>query len=103
MARSLQELITARLPNEAAGVILEDDQVIELRNLAPNPVNTFEISKQELREALAHVEDLSQVTLWHSHPGGGIGPSRIDIQQKTAFHNHLVITVVVDELVYTWY
>lgn len=88
---------------EAVGILLQNDQIILLENSSSNPQGEFLVDKQAIIDALTGVEDITDITLWHSHPEGGIGPSRIDMQQKTAFPNHLVITLVVDELVYTWY
>jgi len=48
-------------------------------------------------------DDPQDVTLWHSHPSGGVGPSRIDMQQKIPMANHLVLALVEGEVIPTWY
>lgn len=100
---ALEDIVTRRLPNEAAGIILPNDVVIELENTAESPTDRFEFSKAELASALHGVEDVSDLVIWHSHPGGGIGPSRIDIRQKTPLKYHLVVSILANEFVYTWY
>lgn len=87
------------------GLLLPDETVVELQNQSINPEDTFSLDRQQLIDALAGVEEesLRYCCLWHSHPSGGIGPSRTDMQQKTPFEYHLVLTLVEDEITLTWY
>lgn len=105
LRKELLEIVTDRLPNEAAGLILPSGKVIELTNHAEEPHHAFMMEKRDIVNALAGIEegDLDRVTVWHSHPSGGVGPSRIDLQQKTRFTYHLVVALVNDDLVPTWY
>lgn len=92
-------------PEEAVGLLTADDQVIMLPNRASEPGNNFAISKADLLSAIRmnEIEDLAGLTLWHSHPRGGVGPSRIDMQQRIPMLNHLVVSVESLGVVYTWY
>lgn len=99
--RQLLQITKSRLPLEAGGLIV-GDRVIEITNHAVKE-DSFEFHREEIIEALKGVEDIESVAIWHSHPKGGIGPSRIDMQQKTSFTYHLVVALVNDELIPTWY
>lgn len=102
----LEQMIFARMPEEACGLILDDGSVIELENLSDSPENSFRISREEIVSVLFELDrpvSLPDVTLWHSHPNGGVGPSRVDMQQKTLFPQHLVLAVSGETLVPTWY
>jgi proteasome lid subunit RPN8/RPN11 len=91
-------------PYEAVGLILPDRRVVSLPNLAEGD-STFRVSKADIIAALEGVERqyLDEVVLWHSHPSGGIGPSTTDLQQKTQFTYHLVVSIVDGDIVPTWY
>lgn len=92
-------------PREAVGLLTNDRRVIPLPNRAYEPENTFSVTKEDILSAIRghEIEDLTNLTLWHSHPGGGVGPSKVDMQQKVPFLDHLVVTIVEDDIVLTWY
>lgn len=108
--RLKQRLLEATLehdPNEACGIIYQEI-VFPLRNHATTPQHNFEVKLGELRALinnagipLASVQE--HVFLWHSHPGGGIGPSTFDLTHKTPLSHHLVVSLVKGDLVPTWY
>jgi proteasome lid subunit RPN8/RPN11 len=103
--KQLSELVKLRAPMEAVGLLLPDETVVELENQSINPEDTFSLDRQQIVDALQGVEEslLDECCLWHSHPSGGVGPSRTDMQRKTPFRYHLVLTLVEDEIVPTWY
>lgn len=103
LKQELKQKILDSSPFEAAGLILPDGEVKILRNRAEDPRSNFLFYKEDLTHALEGVEDVSEIIVWHSHPGGGIGPSMIDIRQKTPFRYHLVLTIVNNDIVPTWY
>ncbi len=96
-------MILSQSPREAVGLILSDDRVVELTNYSDNADTHFEVHKSDILVALKDELDSSAVIFWHSHPGGGIGPSRTDMRQKIAFQYHLVLTLIDGEIVPTWY
>lgn len=102
LEQDLLRIVRDRAPYEAVGLII-GEQVIELKNHSESPTNSFVLRKVDLLDALDEVLDTSAVILWHSHPNGGIGPSKVDLQQKTPFNHHLVVSLVDDALVATWY
>jgi len=99
----LKLVILRERPREAVGLLTDDGRVILLTNQAKHPEDTFEVSKAELLEHLSEEPNWRNLVFWHSHPGGGIGPSRTDMTQKIPFLEHLVVSIVDDDLVYTYY
>lgn len=99
---ALKEIVLKRAPQEAVGLLDDDGRIIELTNHSSEPESNFEIRRDELISALEG-KLAAGLTLWHSHPGGGVGPSRTDMQQRLPFIDHLVISVVDGDLVYTYY
>ena len=99
----LKELMLKRAPLEAVGLILSTGLVVELKNYSTTPEKTYEVRRSDIMVALEGEVDQTQVVFWHSHPGGGIGPSRIDLQNKTPFHSHLVVSLVDGDMVSSWY
>lgn len=103
--REIRKLAFQRAPLEAVGLILSDDRIIELPNRAERPEELFVASRNDIIEAIEHERNihLEEVVLFHSHPGGGVGPSRLDMRNKTPFRYHLVVTIIDNDVVYTWY
>lgn len=106
-----------RAPSEACGVLIPDGpggnpRVVELPNRAPQHHQNFLFFSDDLLLAVktwltrvetdgaTHWRDL---TIWHTHPGGGMGPSTIDMRNKIPDLNHLVVTLTPEGPVPTWY
>lgn len=94
-------------PDEAVGIIA-GGLVYSLPNAALSPRDSFAVDLQEVKKlilatsiSLNRIND--EVALWHSHPAGGIGPSRFDMQNKTPLKYHLVVSLVDGDIVPTWY
>lgn len=107
LLKELRRLSREAYPEEAVGLIFPDERVVSLTNHSPHPRTNFEITKQELLDALEYAEEnewhIDEVVFWHSHPAGGVGPSRTDIQQKTPLKHHLVVTIAEEDIISTWY
>jgi proteasome lid subunit RPN8/RPN11 len=91
-----------RAPLEAAGLILSDDRVVELPNHA-GLEGQFAIYRADIVKLLENEFDSSDIVIWHSHPGGGIGPSRTDMKNKTLFPYHLVLALHQGDFIESWY
>ena len=109
--RALDNLKWAALqaqPNETGG-ILHGDKVYIVLNRATEPKDNFLFTREDIVAAVKQSgcsdADLleGRVALWHSHPGGGVGPSRIDMRQKTPLPYHLVVAIVDGDIIPTWY
>ena len=104
---SLLEVVRRAAPHEAVGII-HLDEVYELRNDHDFPSNNFAVDRNQLRRLVEQLDiclsDVNEeVILWHSHPSGGVGPSTADMRNKTPLKHHLVVSLVDDDLVSTWY
>lgn len=101
----IKELARSSHTKELVGIIDGVGNLFLLSNKSNNPLNSFEIDKSEILELFTSgvARDPSGTTLWHTHPSGLVGPSRIDVQQKTVFPYHLVVTLLEDQEVLTWY
>lgn len=99
----LKRITLLRAPNEAVGLILSDETVVEIPNHHIDPTSNFEAHREDILHAVENEVDLLEVTFWHSHPAGGVGPSRTDMRQKTPMTNHLVVSLKDGEIVPTWY
>lgn len=90
-----------RAPSEACGLILpppgerrnrpgRHPQVIELPNRSLTPRDSYEILGTDtaieldrwLDDPDVTQEDVDSMVVWHTHPSGGIGPSKTDIRQR---------------------
>lgn len=108
MMTTLEAFIYEELPYEAVGLILPNNTILKLQNESTE-LSGFQIRSQAIKDHLSHhnmevtKEVLEGTTLWHSHPSGGVGPSRIDMRNKIPHMSHLVITVTGGDMVYSWY
>lgn len=97
-----------RRPNEACGLIIpiqgELPRVVELPNRSKFPHDSFEMLGTDIFLVLQSIfgEDLtvdevenfiSEMVVWHTHPGGNVGPSRADMRNKPAKFQSLVVTL----------
>jgi proteasome lid subunit RPN8/RPN11 len=100
-------------PNEACGVLLPEPfhgrQVIELPNRSQEPTTSFECTSVDLYEAIEDWvhwvgrESWNDITIWHTHPGGNIGPSGMDMRARVMDLSYLVIALTPDGPVPTWF
>ena len=106
MINTIADIGRRRSPNEACGLVLPTPvngvQVIELPNHSAEPEDSFELHGSDMMAALEQTlgtvteEMLPGLTAWHTHPSGGVGPSRTDLRNKPAYLNSLVVTIFDD-------
>lgn len=65
-------------PLEACGFVMEDGDIIEIRNVSLAPMRAFKMDRQQLIEKVRDRVDFIQ-GIWHTHPGGTIHPSHTDL------------------------
>jgi len=89
--------------------LLHGSHIVMLPNRSKFPHSAFEIRGEDLRLALEQwLEDndsslWTQVVFWHTHPGGGVGPSTVDLKNKPKGANSLVIALTKEGPVLTFY
>lgn len=64
-------------PHERVGFLLKDGTLVECRNCAPEPKDTFDVSPEEI---LQHCDEA--IATWHTHPGAG---SNLSVGDRETF------------------
>ena len=100
--RRLSEAALSAAPHEAVGIIVDEQHVVVLPNTSTNPETGFVLEKSHIREALSGY-DAEAIIIWHSHPSGGVGPSRLDMKNRVPGVGHLVVTIDGKGPIFTWY
>ena len=108
----MTEIAKLRAPSEACGLLVDvpppgrRSRCIELPNRSMAHHDSALIRTNDVRQALEGWEG-NYAAIWHSHPGGNIGPSRGDMHARSKSMpdlGYLVLTIVSDsETVVTWY
>ena len=84
-------------PLEACGFVMRDGSIIEIRNVASDPLNTFTM---DLRQISREVNVRRIGAIWHSHPNGDIRPSKADLEAiRLCEWGYIIVTA--DEI--AWY
>ena len=112
----LKRITLERMPSEACGLILPTprdgatgSQVVELPNRSMNHTDSYEIQPIDIPLEIgpwledATPEEVHRVAIWHSHPGGSVGPGSIDLEKKIPNAAYLVVALVGNELIPTWF
>jgi len=66
-------------PFEACGFIMDDGEIVEIRNESPTPLSSFQMGRVQFTEKVGHRIDAVQA-IWHTHPRGSIHPSQKDLE-----------------------
>lgn len=99
----IRQIGMARRPSEAGGLIVPTPTadvhkwVVELENISDEPHDSFftDLAKAEEEVAiqLRITPDPTDVWLWHTHPGGNVGPSPMDMRGKIDGVHYLVVAL----------
>lgn len=106
----------ARYPEEACGLLITaphffgTKRLREVRNSAEEPNANVVMTREDIEETLnSMIGDRSlysgnlsrELVVWHTHPGGVVGPSRLDMEFKRSLGNTrcLVVTLPTGEAV----
>jgi proteasome lid subunit RPN8/RPN11 len=108
--RTIAEIGHYRKPLEACGVLLDDphrgDRVFELPNRVLDRQDEFAMKGEDLIMVLqGYAGGPETMTIWHTHPGGQLGPSSADLQERPGELSYLVVTLYEDprDAKATWY
>jgi len=117
---ALKEIIQAGFdshPNETGGLLFPNlisrkgklTWIAILDNIAVEPTTMMEFNRDQFIAAgLEYVQtevDWELLTIWHTHPSGGVGPSRKDMQKRIPQMGNLVIALKLNDRtgIPTWY
>lgn len=110
--RQMAYISRMRSPSEACGLLVDQpppgkkSRCIELPNRAIEHHEATQIHGSDIRLALEGWEG-QVAAIWHSHPGGNVGPSRGDMESRrdsTPGLGYLVIALTgKHDHIVTWY
>lgn len=90
-------------PEEVCGLIVNETrgvQVIPLRNRAEDPTASYVIDNATLRQLALKPKTWAHVAVYHTHPGGQVGPSARDLEHKISGVKYVVVTIPTGEVVW---
>lgn len=88
-------------PHEACGILVNETQgvrVVKLVNRAEDPTSSYRIDNTTLRQIALKPEMWAHVAVWHTHPGGHVGPSPGDLAVKVQGVKYVVVTIPTGEV-----
>lgn len=101
-----------RAPNEACGLLLSQPyqtprgrwtRVLEIQNSSTEPETSYQMDGSEIERVMEGKPDQT-VAVWHTHPGGLIGPSTGDMKNRPDPEvPMLVVTLTVDGPIPSWF
>lgn len=83
-------------PEEVCGILVNETEgvrVVQLRNRAEDPTREYRIDPETLRGLSLKPDRWRHVAIWHTHPGGHVGPSTRDLETKIPSVRYMVVTV----------
>jgi proteasome lid subunit RPN8/RPN11 len=95
----IMEIGLRRAPNEACGIVVPDldvpaaDWVHELQNRSSDPLTSYEIDTATIKQLVDDPDAWADVLVWHTHPKGGVGPSKGDMESKVQGLRYLVVAL----------
>lgn len=108
----IKELGERRRPVEACGLLLDvpwrrangtPSYIIELPNRSLAPAS-YAVEMDDIRVALEGHQDVEDVAIWHTHPSGHIGPSRLDMVHRPSDDIYMVVIAITDaDPIATWF
>ena len=98
IVREIARVGRARVPNEACGILLptphKGKRVWEMPNRSKYPHDSFEMHGADMAISIAEWDgDYEDIVIWHTHPGGNVGPSQYDIVNRVEKLANLVVSV----------
>lgn len=77
-------------PFEVCGFVMTDGDIIEIANVASDPLNTFRMDLRQIRRRV----NLNRIAaIWHTHPAGDIRPSEADLNAiRLCEWGYLIVT-----------
>ena len=88
MVIDMARIANRRAPREACGFILEDGAVIEVRNIASEN-HHFHMNPDDQMQWWYNA-----IAIWHSHPGGDVQPSQIDLDMQRIAYDQRTMVIV---------
>ena len=90
-------------PEEVCGLIVNETagcMVVPMINRAEDPTASYRIDGQTLRQLALKPKTWEHVAVYHTHPGGDVGPSALDLEHKLDVVKYVVVTIPTGEKVW---
>lgn len=96
---------------ECCGILVssswDDDSwhMYQLSNISDDPTTGYHISPEDAGQVVTHHELVTpamfydRALIWHTHPGGMVGPSKLDLETMALHIRYLVMTIPTREVV----
>lgn len=101
--RRILDLGIEQAPEEACGILVNEFQgvrIVKMINRAEDPTRSYQIDVKTLKQLALKPKTWSHVAVWHTHPGGLVGPSPGDLEHKLHNVHYVVVTVPTGETVW---
>lgn len=98
--RRILDLGIEAAPEEACGILVNEVdgiRVVQMLNRAEDRTQSYRIDPAMLRQLALKPKSWEHVAIWHTHPGGHVGPSPGDLEHKVNGVTYLVIAVPTGE------
>lgn len=92
----IRDLGIEAAPEEACGVLVNETEgvrIVQMLNRAEDRTSSYRIDPKMLRTLALKPASWAHVVIWHTHPGGLVGPSPGDLEYKIQGVRYLVVTV----------
>lgn len=90
-------------PKESCGLLVcdgqEDYRLYWLPNISDAPNTSFRLESKVVGGLIRSEEFYGKTYVWHTHPGGLIGPSQHDLLSAITGVKHMVITIPSGEVI----
>lgn len=70
--------------------------MIELPNRSLDGEGTYRVNPEDIQLALENLEEVEDVAIWHTHPSGFIGPSKLDMENRPKPDIYMVVIALTD-------
>jgi proteasome lid subunit RPN8/RPN11 len=94
--RRVQDLGIETAPEEACGILVDEAggiRVVQMLNRADDRLNGYAIDPVTLRQLALKPGSWKHVAIWHTHPGGMVGPSLGDLDHRIHGVEYVVVTI----------
>ncbi len=69
----------------------------ELPNRSMGAPDTYQVDMADIKLALEGLDDVEEVAVWHTHPSGLIGPSRLDMVQRPPADIFMIVVALTED------
>lgn len=85
-------------PEEACGILVQESfeewRVVQLKNRAEDTTTGYKIDPETIGQIVKNPDAwYNKTQVWHTHPGGTVGPSEMDMRTKVDKVRYVVVSI----------